>query len=489
MLVLTARERRVLALALAAAIAVRAATLGLYPLMDSTEARYAEIARKMVETGQWLVPQFGYGVPFWGKPPLSTWLSAIAMAAVGVGEFAARLPSLLLFAAGCVPVWVLALQAGGRDRALWALALFASTALVFVAAGAVMTDPALALGTTLSMAGFWIAVRGPDRHRLAAAAAFFAGLAIGLLAKGPVAAVLTFLPIGAWALAARGVRDAWTRLPWIGGALLTAAVVVPWYWAAERASPGFLDYFLVGEHWKRFVEPGWKGDLYGAAHARPRGTIWLFWVAAALPWSVPALAWLARAALRRRADLRALVADPWRLYLLLWAIAPMAFFTVSGNVLATYVLPGLPAFALLVAELWQPGAADGRALRPAVRTVAVACIALPLLLAVALATQRDRAETALSHKALVRAWDAQRGAAGERLLYAGAPPPSADFYSRGKAVHVPDVDALVPLLEDPAADFVGIRARDLPRLPDAIRARLAPVGEFGDYRLLREAPR
>lgn len=488
MLVLTTRERWVLALAVAAAIALRAVTLGLYPLMDPTEARYAEIARKMVETGQWLVPQFGYGVPFWGKPPLSTWLSAIAMMLAGVGESGARLPSFLLFIAGCVPVWTLAQLAGGRDRALWALALFASTALVFIAAGAVMTDPALALGTTLSMAGFWIAVSGPDRHRAAAATAFFGGLAIGLLAKGPVAAVLTFLPIGAWALAARGVRAAWTRLPWIQGLLATAAVVVPWYWAAERASPGLLDYFLIGEHWKRFVEPGWKGDLYGAAHARPRGTIWLYWLAAALPWSVPALAWVVRAAMRKRVDLRALVADPWRLYLLLWALAPMAFFTVSGNVLVTYVLPGLPAFALLLAELWQPEAADCHQVRPAVRTVTVACLALPLLLIAGIATQRDRAETVLSHKALVRAWETQRGSAGSRLLYAKVPPPSADFYSRGRAVHVPDVEALLRLLDDPRADFVGIRASDLPRLPEAIRARLESIGEFGDYRLLREAP-
>ena len=54
----------------------------------------------MLETGDWLVPQFDYGVPFWGKPPLSTWLSAASMAVFGVNEFAARLPSLLLLA-GC----------------------------------------------------------------------------------------------------------------------------------------------------------------------------------------------------------------------------------------------------------------------------------------------------------------------------------------------------------------------------------------------------
>lgn len=486
---LTARERRWLALLIVAVVSVRLATLGAYPLMDSTESRYAEIARKMLETGDWLMPQFDYGVPFWGKPPLSTWLSAAAMAAFGVNEFAARLPSFLL-ALGCgALVALLATMRGGRDQTLWALALFGATVLEFVAAGAVMTDPALALGTTLSMAGFWIAVNGPDRNRRAAAIAFFAGLATGLLAKGPVAAVLTLLPIGAWTLSTRQWRAAWQRLPWLGGLALTAVLVIPWYWAAERASPGFLDYFLVGEHWKRFVEPGWKGDLYGAAHARPRGMIWLYWIAAALPWSLVALAWLARATTRRRDEVRALLADPWRAYLLLWTVAPMLFFTVSGNILATYVLPGLPAFALLVGDLWRPADGDARALRPAVRTVLAASLLVLFAITTGIATQRHRFETALSHKALVRTWEATRASAGDRLVYVGQRPVSAEFYARGKTVKVPDVAALAPYLDDAAADFIVVRANDLKALPDAVRVRLAPVGEFGEYQLLHEMPR
>lgn len=66
------------------------------PLNDSTEARYGEIARKMLETGNWVTPLHDYGVPFWAKPPLSTWLSAFSMKLFGVNEFAARLPELLL---------------------------------------------------------------------------------------------------------------------------------------------------------------------------------------------------------------------------------------------------------------------------------------------------------------------------------------------------------------------------------------------------------
>ena len=487
--VLTARERRILALFIVVVLAVRLATLGAYPLMDSTESRYAEIARKMVETGRWLVPQFDYGVPFWGKPPLSTWLSAAAMSVFGVGEFAARLPSFLLLVAGCVPLAWLAARRAGRDYALWVLALFVATALVFIAGGAVMTDPALAFGTTLSMVGFWLAVETAEGPRIVAATAFFLGLAIGLLAKGPVALVLTFVPIGAWTLATGRWNAVRARLPWIIGALATAALVVPWYWAAERATPGFLDYFLVGEHWKRFLEPGWKGDLYGAAHARPRGTIWLFWLAAALPWSAAALAWLARAIARRRSDLRALFADPWRLYLVLWAVTPMVFFTVSGNILATYVLPGLPAFALLVGELGGPAPDERGTLRPTVRALVAAGSVLPVLFVAGIATQRARLESDHSQLALVRTWQSLRADTGQRLIYAGAPPPSADFYSRGTAAHVVDVAALVPILEDPAADFIAVRVGDLARLPAGTRFRLEPLGEFGDYRLLRETAR
>jgi 4-amino-4-deoxy-L-arabinose transferase-like glycosyltransferase len=487
-LVLTARERRALALLLVAIVGARLATLGAYPLMDSTESRYAEIARKMLETGDWLMPQFDYGVPFWGKPPLSTWFSAAALGVLGIGEFAARVPSFLLFLACSAIVAAHAALRAGRDAALWTLALFASTALVFIAAGAVMTDPALALGTTLSMTGFWIAVCGADRFRRAAAAGFFLGLAVGLLAKGPVAMVLTFLPVGAWALATRRWRDASRGLPWIAGLVATAALVAPWYWAAERASPGFLDYFLVGEHWKRFVETGWKGDLYGAAHARTRGMIWLYWIAAALPWSAVAIAWLVRAAGWRRDDLKSLVADPWRLYLLLWTIAPMVFFTVSGNILATYVLPGLPAFALLVGDVWRPQRGDQSATRPAVRSVLVAGFAIPLAFVAAIATQRDYFESTLSQKALVRTWEATRAGNEQSLIYAGRPPASADFYSRGRAKKATDAAALAPFFDDETADFIALRSGELARLPQATRSRLAPVGEFGDYRLLRETP-
>lgn len=88
-------ERLVL-LALVAVVLMRLLTLGLYPLTDTTEARYAEVARKMVELGDWITPWYDYGVPFWAKPPLSTWLTAASFKVFGLNEFAARLPHFVL---------------------------------------------------------------------------------------------------------------------------------------------------------------------------------------------------------------------------------------------------------------------------------------------------------------------------------------------------------------------------------------------------------
>jgi 4-amino-4-deoxy-L-arabinose transferase-like glycosyltransferase len=377
-------------------VVLRVATLGLYPLTDSTEARYAEMARKMLDTGNWLTPMIDTGVPFWGKPPLSMWLSAAGQALVGVGELGARLGPFFatLVVLGLLACW------RGRERFGWVAALvLLSSPLGFIASGAVMTDMTMVAGTTLSMVAFW-------RAWLAGAGAageaqapwwpwlFFAGQGIGLMAKGPVAVVLSGVALGGWLVLtcwrdgiAATLSRLWCALPWLRGMLLLAVLVVPWYALAEQATPGFLRYFLVGEHWQRFTQTGWKGDLYGVAHAQPKGRIWLFAVLCTLPWLLAGF-WWAWQGRNRRGSANGAVKGVARWvangvacnvnatpYLLAWAVAPCVFFTMSGNILPAYVLPGLPAFALLVARL-------ACAQAPSVRTTAwllsLSALATPL---------------------------------------------------------------------------------------------------------------
>lgn len=464
------------------AVGGRLAMLGAYPLMDNTEARYAEVARKMLETGDWITPQVQYGVPFWAKPPLSFWLTSASFAAFGVNEFAARLPQFL--SAGLV-AWLtssLAVRRGGRDCALRATLVLCTTPLFFIAAGAVMTDMALALTTTLSMVGFWNALNAQGGRGRLWGCAFFAGIGLGLVAKGPVATVLTLGPIGAWVLWSGSWRVVRERLPWVSGTALALLLGLPWYFAAETRTPGFVEYFVVGEHWSRFTDSAWRGDLYGTPHAQPRGTIWLFALADTLPWSI-VLAWLLwqhghRDMRRARSD-----AGGWRAYLWLWALSSPLFFTFAGNIMFTYVITSLPAFALLVAEAWSARCTVDS---PHERSLAWAGLAVPVVMLLTLLLVIPRVGPVNSQKALIERYRALRASSAERLVYLWPAPASAAFYTEGRLTQAWGPGEARPYLADAPRDFYAAHHDQLTTFPARMRERLDPVAQFGKFVLLRE---
>mgnify|MGYP001095056060 CR=1 FL=1 len=462
---------------LAIAGLTRLLTLGSYPLTDLTEARYGEIARKILETGQWIMPQIDYGVPFWGKPPLSFWLTAISFKLIGVSEFAARIPSFLLSIAICMLVFVLGRCRNGVDHGLRASVVTATSLLMMVCAGSVMTDPAMVLGTTLSMVAFWLASTTSSR---AWGYVFFLGLAIGLLAKGPVATVLTLAPIGIWSVLTGRIRTTWQGLPWITGTTLTALLIVPWYWAAEAESPGFLHYFLIGEHWQRYTVSGWNGDLYGSGHPSPAGTIWLYALLGTLPWSP----WLLWQLLRGKVNvaltpLRS--TDGWMLYLVCWLFVPVAFFTTARNILPTYVLPSLAGFGLLVADVWtqrhaqeNPPRAGRLGLVTPVLGVLVVLVIWPY---VGFQSQRE----------ILSAYqdDLRRDVP---LVYYKRRPYSAQFYSLGSAREIDDEALLRRTLAEPGGSYVATERTALEQMPDDLRQwlKIVAVSRTGKYVLLRE---
>lgn len=459
---------------IAAALLLRLLTLGLYPLMDTTEARYAEIARKMVELGDWITPWFDYGVPFWGKPPLSFWLTATSFKLFGASEFAARLPHWASGVAVAALVWGLAARRSRRE-ATYAVALLVGSVLYFIATGAVMTDMALAFGTTLAMRGFWAGRQGTAEDR-GERSLLFLGVAIGLLAKGPIAVALVALPILAWTFATRSFAAVVRGIPWLWGGLIVLAVALPWYVLAESRTPGFLRYFLVGEHWERFLTAGWKGDLYGSAHDYPRGAIWLFAWADLLPWSLLLplvfMHWRKQPAPEQ---------DPaerrWRLYLLLWALAPCVFFTAAGNILWTYALPGLPALALWTSA-WLSRFPEARVNRLLISGLIFTLLGTSVFIVhlVLSGWAQDK-----STKALVADYYA-RQVGDEPLVFLGKRPHSATFYSRGTATLVLDPLALARRLERGPA-FVAVPREAAAALPPALRRRLRPLSQRGAYLL------
>ena len=464
-------------------LAVRLVTMDAYPLVDPSESRYAEMARKMVETGNWVTPQIDYGVPFWGKPPLAVWLNALSFESLGVGTFTARISAFLLSLGVLWIVYRLAARRQDGARPWVAPTMLAGMALFFVMSGSVAMDQSLLFGTTLALASFWSALRTPGSGSVHGYL-FFVGLAIGLLSKGPIALVLTGIPIGLWVLIRHEWVATWQRIPWVKGSLLMLALSLPWYLIAEHRTPGFLEYFIVGEHWKRFTEQGWQGDLYGSGRTYPHGSIWLFWLAGALPWSLPFIAVLGQAV--RRQALRPLLAsaDGWRLYCLLWMLSPLLFFTLSANLIWTYVLPGLPGCALLLAEWRRDGwrglwSGDGRLLAGLAMGVPAAILLMVILL------PRPPLPLLGTEKYLVERYERERGSPAEGLYYLGDAPYSAQFYLAGKVNAIPHPEQLQAFIEAPGQRFFSCTPRNWNNLPAGIKTRLEPVADYGRQRLLR----
>lgn len=324
---------------------VRLIPMATLPLTDTTEARYGAIAQMMVERNDWVTPWFSPDKPFWGKPPLSFWAQALSMKYFGETAFAARLPSWLATLATLILLSRFAFHFYGRFAAALTALIYSSATLVFVASGAVMTDPFLTLGVTLALTGAALARKENSPWWRYAP---FIGAAIGLLAKGPLALVLITTPYAAWWALDKNTRQQATALPWITGSLLTTLLSLPWYIAAELKTPGFLNYFIWGEHVLRFIEPGWSGDLYGNAHSKPKGTIWVEYLVATLPWSILALFYIGKALRQYSTSISNLLEDKRALYLWAWALTTPLFFTAAGNILWTYVLPAVGPLAILL---------------------------------------------------------------------------------------------------------------------------------------------
>lgn len=441
---------------------VRLASLALYPLMDPTEARYAEMARKILELGDWVVLHYTYEQPFWGKPPLSFWGSAVGMWIFGVNEFGARIAPFVVGLLVCALFFAWDFESKTLDKtsatnttnangslkdnasskanastngavdfakrrhillALASAIILSSSAIGLVSAGAVMTDEFLLLCVGLCMVGFWRCVGDCSVASVARASksaqeshsdndcktsrdskasqdsnickakrlwgyVFFVGIGLGLLAKGPLILVLAGVPLVGFVvlvfLARRFCSEVslgidFRHFPLFSGSVLALLIALPWYVMCEARSEGFLEYFIVGEHFKRFLVSGWEGDLYGSAHSRRLGSIWLFFLVAFLPWSVAFVGFVcafvakifrqnspstpnaqkssefkALAGLAKRvcnAIFTPLLANNAKsLYLTLWLLAPLAFFTLSRNVLWTYVLPCAIPFSILLAQ-------------------------------------------------------------------------------------------------------------------------------------------
>jgi len=338
------------------AVAALCARLGGFPLLDPDEGRNAEVGREMALTNDYVMPRLD-GLPYLDKPIVYFAAEAAAMEVLGPTETAARLPALLFtFAMAGAAFWfsgrtLCAPTGSGAQRAPaepW-LAFIATLAspLTIAFSRTVIFDSALSFFIMVALMGFYFAVESGGR---AAAVIAWTAIGFGVITKGPVAIAVPLLV--AVPFAGRKIG----RLFPILGLVLFAAVIAPWLWAISRAVPDFLHYVLVVETTQRLTTGALKRT----------GPPWYFipyLLGGALPWTFVLFG--------QKLDRR----DRGILYLLLWIAVPLLFFSLSQSKRPQYILPLMPAVALLVARVWCDARRGTRIAAAAMAVLGAACIA------------------------------------------------------------------------------------------------------------------
>lgn len=471
---------------------LRLVSLGLYPLTDKTESRYAEISREMVVTGNWITPQLNPGEPFWGKPPLAFWLTAVIFKCFGVNEFTARLSSFLL---ALFISWLILLLGKELkdDRYSWlTLIILWSTDLYYLMAGNVMTDMALLATLIISFVSFYLTIEHEHQRKSYDSYLFFVGIGLSLLAKGPVGVVLICLPIFIWLILTQQWKKCFRSFNWIFGTLLVLIIAIPWYILAEQQTPGFLRYFIIGEHWERFTVSGWRGDLYGTGHAYPRGTIWLYGFLSIFPW-VFILLLTINSRWKAGAQIKSLLKNRFIMYLLSWIVAPLIFFTLSKNISFHYVLPILPPIALLLAYLIKTDREGSRKSQHSKWYLDNISMGLfmgfvPILCFVALLTFLKPILNDKSHKYVAAVYYQLRPNPDSKIFYLTEVPESIRFYTENNASYIPDfnVQLILQKLHDHKQDFFVFKMDESHRVPKEFWPLTRQIGQHAEHMIFLE---
>jgi 4-amino-4-deoxy-L-arabinose transferase-like glycosyltransferase len=365
--------------------------LGSRSLNEPDEGRYSEIAREMIETGDWLVPHLWY-LPHLDKPPMTYWLVAASIKLFGQNEWAVRLPVALAGISGVWAVFLLGCSLGGQRTGFWSAVILQSSLLYFAMARMLTPDIVLTQFTVWAVFYFWrswlvaaevtklksksgIEMEPPHVGSSFSQRKFFAwhfagwiAIALGFLTKGPIAPAIPIIAFGGLLIFRRKeVSKQLFRVGFISGIALFFILAAPWFLAVFQRIPQSAHYMVLGQA---------AGHLLGTTiKNRPGNPFYFFGILATgfLPWTF-LLGWL-----WRRSHWRGLAdrqKDRW-LLLNFWAIFTFALFSFSHAKLPAYILPIFPALAVMLALRFF---SEERSAESAPRWVWRICLASSLLL-------------------------------------------------------------------------------------------------------------
>jgi len=386
-------ERRYQLIVLLAATAIYFGCIVSPPaLMDDVDAVQAQIARNMLESGDWVTARLN-GVVYLEKSPLIYWSMAVSYAIFGVHDWAARIPLALGVVLLCWLTARFARWAFNETAGLYAGLILATCIGLWLFTRIQIPDAILTATITLAMWSFLQAMEsGKAKHAYVMSAA----MATGLLLKGLIAMLFPVAAILLWLIIA-GRWSEWRKLRPFAGALILLAIAAPWHVLATLRNPpyfdftmkseagqyhGFIWFYFFNEHVFRFLNMRWPRDY----NTVPRYLFWLFHLLWLFPWSfyVPAIAKLRFEPVDR--------AGATRLLALCWTGFLLLFFTLSTTQ-EYYSMPCYPALALLLASAIEQGQSQwlrrGRLAIGVVATLAAGAIGFILIQVNGLPTPGD----------------------------------------------------------------------------------------------------
>lgn len=328
-------------------------------LYETTEGRYAEVAREMVATGDWMTPRLD-GQPHWSKPPLTYWSIAACLEVGGRNTWSARIPGAIAFLVAVVAVSSLGAALWDEATGVVAGIVFATSPFVVAGENVVSPDMLLACWEIVAVGCWWRAVRAREgRSQRGWVTGMWAMFGLAFLTKGPpgllpLAAILAFVMIE------RRRGDRTPRLAQPAGVLLFVLLAFGWYALVVSHDHALAGYLLGEEVWGRVAT--------GMHHRNAR------WYMPAVVFGLPLLvgggAWLITS-----------IIDAWRFsarsrwrdtvhgreagFLLLWFALPLVVFCISKSRLPLYVLPLGAPLALGAARLAVRACGEAGALRRA----------------------------------------------------------------------------------------------------------------------------
>ena len=345
--------------------------LGGRPLITPDEARYAEIPREMLQSGNWVSPRLN-GVRYFEKTPVSYWAFAVSFKIFGMNRFALRLPCMLAMLGCAWIIYLLMSQYYDRRLSLFGATVFAALPFVAILASVAITDMFLTLFVTgVTFTGFLAAqdnISRPRRIVLLILCGFFCGLAF--LTKGFLAFAVPAITLGPYLIWDKKWKKLFT-LPWIPLAvlLLTAG---PWCLAIHRQEPDFWRYFVFVEHINRF---------FGGEKAQHAKNFFFFFPIFAIAIAV----WVLMLPNLCRALYRQVKNSPLLKFCTCGVILPFLLFSCSSGKLATYILPCLPPTAILIAAGAQKFFVEERRSLAFHLTLLIFTIAFPVAILLVLA--------------------------------------------------------------------------------------------------------